>query len=74
MLLTLALMLGMLPTAALAAGPGEIPDEIEFKAMLLDNLAGSRVAECQYVSTVNEFFNPVNMNDGITWTMLTYNH
>ena len=62
LILTLALLLGMLPTTVFAFTPGEDVNVIEFKAMTLDNLAGGPVSDYQYLSTKNTFYNDINMN------------
>lgn len=55
-MLTLALLLGMLPTTVFAFTPGEDVDVIEFKAMTLDNLTGGPVSDYQSLSTENNTF------------------
>lgn len=45
LVLTSALLLGLLPTAAFAYSPDEKTDIIEFKAMVLENLTGGTVSE-----------------------------
>ena len=59
LILTLALLLGMLPTTVFAFTPGEDVNVIEFKAMTLENLAGGPVSEYQYLSTENTFYNDI---------------
>ena len=78
LVLTSALLLGLLPTAAFAYSPDEKTDIIEFKAMVLENLTGGTVSEYQYLTTDNTFYSDINMNGytdedgeyGYSWTML----
>ena len=80
LVLTSALLLGLLPTAAFAYSPDEKTDIIEFKAMVLENLTGGTVSEYQYLTTDNTFYSDINMNGytdedgeyGYSWTMLSY--
>ncbi len=80
LVLTSALLLGLLPTAAFAYSPDEKTDIIEFKALVLENLTGGTVSEYQYLTTDNTFYSDINMNGytdedgeyGYSWTMLSY--
>lgn len=63
LMLTLALLLGMLPTVALAARDGEVPSIIEYKAMSLVNLQGGEwLSRYEYAQEDNTFYSDVNLN------------
>lgn len=63
LLLTLALLLGMLPTTAFAAHEGETPAIIEFKSMTLVNLMGRQwISRYEYAKEENTFSGDVNLN------------
>lgn len=61
LILTLALLLGMLPTTVFAFTPGEDVNVIEFKAITLDNLASGPVSEYQYLRTENTYFTMISL-------------
>lgn len=59
----MALLCGLVPTAALAANEYEIPNIIEYKAMTLVDLQGGKwVSRYQYAKSENTFFGDVNLN------------
>ena len=61
--LTMAMLCGLVPTAALAANEYEIPNIIEYKAMTLVDLQGGKwVSRYQYAKSENTFFGDVNLN------------
>lgn len=63
LLLTLALVLGLLPTSAFAARDGEVPSIIEYKAMSLTNLLDkSWISRYEYAQERNTFYDDVNLN------------
>ena len=83
LILTLALLLGMLPTTVFAApgDGGEDENIIKHKAMTLESITETKVSDYQYSSTVNTFFSDININGyedengvthGYSWTLLTY--
>ena len=71
--LVLALLTGLLPTAAFAATPtAPLPSIYDFKAMRLEDIEAGEVSKFQYFDTLNEFYQGVNFNTTNTWTRLSY--
>lgn len=61
--LVVSLLAGLIPTVALAARNGEIPDIIEYKAMSLVNLQGGEwLSRYEYAQEDNTFYSDVNLN------------
>lgn len=69
--LTLAILLGLLPTSALAAMAGGL-NAIDYKAMRLENLAAGDIAKYVYDDENNKFYAPVDLSNANTWMRLSY--
>ena len=69
--LTLAILLGLLPTSALAAMAGGL-NAIDYKAMRLENLAAGDVAKYVYDGETNKFYATVDLSNANTWMRLSY--
>lgn len=74
MLLTFALVLGLLPTHALALGSyGEPPNSAAFKIMRMDGVRTvSPVSKYLYGTKENQFYRPIDLSQSGSWVQLTY--
>ena len=74
LLLTLALVVGLLPTQALALGSyGEPPDQVAFKVMRMDGVRTVKpISKYLYGTKVNDLYRPVDLNYSGSWIQLTY--
>ena len=73
-LLTLALVVSLLPTQALALGSyGEPPDQVAFKVMRMDGVRTVKpISKYLYGTKVNDLYRPVDLNYSGSWVQLTY--
>ena len=73
-LLTLALVVSLLPTQALALGSyGEPPDQVAFKVMRMDGVRTVKpISKYLYGTKVNDLYRPVDLNYSGSWIQLTY--
>ena len=74
MLLTFALVLGLLPTHALALGSyGEPPNSVAFKVMRMDGVRTvSPVSKYLYGTKENQFYRSIDLSRSGSWVQLTY--
>ena len=73
-LLTLALVVSLLPTQALALGSyGEPPDQVAFKVMRMDGVRTVKpISKYLYGTKENQFFRSTDLNYSGSWVQLTY--
>ena len=73
-LLTLALILGLLPAQALALGSyGEPPETVAFKVMRMDGVrTATPISKYLYGTKENQFLRSTDLNQSGSWVQLTY--
>ena len=71
LILTIAILLGLLPASALAASAPDL-DIIDYKAMRLENLSSGDIAKYAYDGETNKFYSPVDLSRDGTWMRLSY--
>ena len=72
LLLTLAMLLGMLPVTA-AAAEQLVPQDSDYKGFSMENSDSGRwISYDQFSQKETTFYYPINLTEGNTWTKLTF--